>query len=245
MPDNQLSLAIGKKGQNARLAVKLTNHRIDIKSQSEMQELGIDYQAIADEMHAEYEAKKAAERAYKQQQRIEELKADSGNAVDIDSVDFTYSDDEFDDHLESLETLAASEKPNQELPAVSAQNKTEEPVDEKELDEMEKAARLAKEMRKSLAERREQAYVSKFESQPAAAPAPSKKPDHRHSFRNEKQEERKPVLKKKPAFTAMQPIYTEDELAEIEENELEEELSASWNEDVDYEEYDEYYDDEF
>lgn len=245
VPDNQLSLAIGKKGQNARLAVKLTNHRIDIKSQSEMQELGIDYQAIADEMHAEYEAKKAAERAYKQQQRIEELKADSGNAVDIDSVDFTYSDDEFDDHLESLETLAASEKPNQELPAVSAQNKTEEPVDEKELDEMEKAARLAKEMRKSLAERREQAYVSKFESQPAAAPAPSKKPDHRHSFRNEKQEERKPVLKKKPAFTAMQPIYTEDELAEIEENELEEELSASWNEDVDYEEYDEYYDDEF
>jgi N utilization substance protein A len=36
VPDNQLSLAIGKKGQNARLAAKLTAMRIDIKSESEL-----------------------------------------------------------------------------------------------------------------------------------------------------------------------------------------------------------------
>jgi N utilization substance protein A len=36
VPDNQLSLAIGKKGQNARLAAKLTGMRIDIKSESEL-----------------------------------------------------------------------------------------------------------------------------------------------------------------------------------------------------------------
>ena len=36
-PDNQLSLAIGKKGQNARLAAKLTGMRIDIKSESEVE----------------------------------------------------------------------------------------------------------------------------------------------------------------------------------------------------------------
>jgi N utilization substance protein A len=35
--DNQLSLAIGKKGQNARLAAKLTGMRIDIKSESEIE----------------------------------------------------------------------------------------------------------------------------------------------------------------------------------------------------------------
>lgn len=35
VPDKQLSLAIGKEGQNARLAAKLTNWRIDIKSASE------------------------------------------------------------------------------------------------------------------------------------------------------------------------------------------------------------------
>ena len=35
VPDNQLSLAIGKEGQNARLAAKLTGYKIDIKPQSE------------------------------------------------------------------------------------------------------------------------------------------------------------------------------------------------------------------
>ena len=35
VPDNQLSLAIGKEGQNARLAAKLTSWKIDIKSQSQ------------------------------------------------------------------------------------------------------------------------------------------------------------------------------------------------------------------
>ncbi|MEG1448906.1 MAG: transcription termination/antitermination protein NusA, partial [Oscillospiraceae bacterium] len=34
VPDNQLSLAIGNKGQNARLAARLTGWKIDIKSQS-------------------------------------------------------------------------------------------------------------------------------------------------------------------------------------------------------------------
>ncbi|MBI4571079.1 MAG: hypothetical protein HY723_03945, partial [Chloroflexi bacterium] len=39
VPDRQLSLAIGKEGQNARLAAKLTGWRIDIKSQSVYEEI--------------------------------------------------------------------------------------------------------------------------------------------------------------------------------------------------------------
>ena len=38
VPDHQLSLAIGKEGQNARLAAKLTNWKIDIKSESQYNE---------------------------------------------------------------------------------------------------------------------------------------------------------------------------------------------------------------
>ena len=38
VPDNQLSLAIGKRGQNARLAAKLTGLRVDIKSEGELEE---------------------------------------------------------------------------------------------------------------------------------------------------------------------------------------------------------------
>ena len=38
VPDDQLSLAIGKEGQNARLAARLTGYKIDIKSASQVQE---------------------------------------------------------------------------------------------------------------------------------------------------------------------------------------------------------------
>ena len=43
VPDYQLSLAIGKRGQNARLAAKLTAHKIDIKAESDMAEFYENY----------------------------------------------------------------------------------------------------------------------------------------------------------------------------------------------------------
>ena len=41
VPDYQLSLAIGKRGQNARLAAKLTGWKIDIKSETDARDAGI------------------------------------------------------------------------------------------------------------------------------------------------------------------------------------------------------------
>lgn len=49
VPDYQLSLAIGKEGQNARLAAKLTGYRIDIKSESEGTEDIHDYEEYNDD----------------------------------------------------------------------------------------------------------------------------------------------------------------------------------------------------
>ena len=49
VPDDQLSLAIGKRGQNARLAAKLTGWKIDIKSESEAKELGIPFKDASNE----------------------------------------------------------------------------------------------------------------------------------------------------------------------------------------------------
>lgn len=48
VPDYQLSLAIGKRGQNARLAAKLTGWKIDIKSETEAREEGLLDQHAAD-----------------------------------------------------------------------------------------------------------------------------------------------------------------------------------------------------
>jgi len=47
VPDHQLSLAIGKEGQNARLAARLSGYRIDIRSES--QDLGLDIEEEEEE----------------------------------------------------------------------------------------------------------------------------------------------------------------------------------------------------
>ena len=42
VPDDKLSLAIGKSGQNVRLAAKLTNWKIDVKAKSAVPSLNLD-----------------------------------------------------------------------------------------------------------------------------------------------------------------------------------------------------------
>jgi N utilization substance protein A len=55
VPDNQLSLAIGKEGQNARLAARLTGFKIDIKSETQARESGDFYDYDEDEEGEEYD----------------------------------------------------------------------------------------------------------------------------------------------------------------------------------------------
>ncbi len=66
VPDSQLSLAIGKRGQNARLAAKLTGWKIDIKNESEARELlesdfMAEFSAIADTLAEEHDAETVEE----------------------------------------------------------------------------------------------------------------------------------------------------------------------------------------
>lgn len=55
VPDYQLSLAIGKRGQNARLAAKLTGWKIDIKSEADARELGLYPRTVTEEPAGEPE----------------------------------------------------------------------------------------------------------------------------------------------------------------------------------------------
>ena len=52
VPDDQLSLAIGKAGQNARLAARLTDWKIDIKSESQIREILLAEQEETEEIEA-------------------------------------------------------------------------------------------------------------------------------------------------------------------------------------------------
>ena len=65
VPDYQLSLAIGKEGQNARLAARLTGYKIDIKSETQARESGEfdEYFEEYDEYDDEYDYEDAAEEA--------------------------------------------------------------------------------------------------------------------------------------------------------------------------------------
>jgi len=68
VPDTQLSLAIGKEGQNARLAAKLTGWKIDIKSETQVAELlreqGIDADDIPLENPSELETDEGIDNPY-------------------------------------------------------------------------------------------------------------------------------------------------------------------------------------
>ena len=61
VPDDQLSLAIGKSGQNARLAAKLTNWKIDIKSESQFRQILAEAQNAEENEIEEVESDESAE----------------------------------------------------------------------------------------------------------------------------------------------------------------------------------------
>lgn len=71
VPDYQLSLAIGKEGQNARLAARLTGFKIDIKSETQARESG-DYEFYEDEYEEYPEEKNYAESSDEQEAEVEQ-----------------------------------------------------------------------------------------------------------------------------------------------------------------------------
>ncbi len=95
VPDNQLSLAIGKEGQNARLAAKLTGWKVDIKSDSQVRALEEEQERLA-ELEKEAQAESPEELHEEPDDIIPEDDAhveDDDHAEDDDYV-------EDDDHVE-------------------------------------------------------------------------------------------------------------------------------------------------
>lgn len=231
--DSQLSLAIGKKGKNARLAVKLTNSKIDIKAASEVEALGIDYLAIYEEQQKELAKALAEKRALAQQQLFEERKANEVSEFDEE----LFEEIEYDDHDEDFEDTM--EEVKEEAEEVVEEVK-DEPV--KVESDLEIAARIAKEKKsKGIDLSSKQEYVSKFESIAGATTKQAPVVKKKKQKAVEEDEIRKPTFDLKKDYE-MKPIYSEEELAEIEKQEAEE-MEKDWiNDDIDFDEFDEYYD---
>ena len=236
VPDNQLSLAIGKRGKNARLAVKLTGNKIDIKSETDVDALGIDWKEIAKKQREEFLArqKEAQEAA---QQEIFEENAQPQEVISLDDAGVNVHELHNDDYEDEIEEDTAEEFVEENTEDVS-----EETVEETDL---EAAARIAKEKQKleGLNLKEKQEYVSKFETLADA----SNKQDTKTSAKpkpkknEEKEERRKPTFDLSKKDYEMKPIYSEEELAEIEREEREMEENDWIHDEIDFDEYDKYY----
>lgn len=244
VPDNQLSLAIGKRGKNARLAVKLTGSKIDIKAENDVDAMGIDWKNIAIKQREEFLARQAEEKAAAQQEKFEEEQEVEAVAIEDAGVQFIETEPE--EEIVEEEVIVATQEPVEVEEEAEAPEEVVEEVKVEESD-LEKAARIAKEKQRleGLNVKEKQEYKSKFEELADAKakqePATTGKP--RYKKHEEKEEPRRKAtfdLNKKDY--GMKPIYSEEELEEIEREQIEEEENDWIHDDIDFDEFDEYYD---
>ncbi len=214
--DNQLSLAIGKRGKNARLAVRLTKQRIDIKSESDAKEMNLDFVALMAAYQAEINAENVVEEAIETvetQETAEEI-VEIVEAAEEETIEIAESDP----IIETVEeTLVEPETVEEETVKID---------------------------RKDIFRPRTE-YVSKFEA--LANASKQQTPAGTSYKRRPKYGERE---KTEPVNTAellkemdyeIVPEYSEEELEQIRLREEKEE--SSWIEDeIDFDEFDEFYD---
>ncbi|MBQ6488621.1 MAG: transcription termination/antitermination protein NusA [Solobacterium sp.] len=288
--NDQLSLAIGKRGKNARLAVKLTNHKIDIKTRAELEEMGKDYDELAaraeirkEEMRLERERlererQEAEARAAEEKRlaQLAELQKAKANEPESDEPEELIPEEMQEAVVEKIHTEFAmkseEEEAEAETPVETAEPETaeepvEEPVEEpeevkpeepepeeeiqeEEPEESEPEEQPVKTSSRSHANLEEMAskndYVSVFEkfagsSKPKTSDKPKRK--KRKSDEDEFKTRNKDLEAqlKKDVNPDFKPVYTQEELDEIEYlQELEEESQY----DIDYDEYEDYYRDD-
>lgn len=248
VPDNQLSLAIGKRGKNARLAVKLTGNKIDIKAETDVNAAGINWKEIAMKQREEFLARQQEAKLAAQMERFEE-NAQPQEAVSLDDAGVNFQEVVTEEEVSEPQTAvdAVAEVVEEIDPAQAEEVQSEEPEEREETD-LEKAARIAREKQKQegLNLKEKQEYRSKFETladasakqEEKAAAKPRYKKYDKHE---EKDERRKPTFDLNKKDYEMKPIYSEEELAEIEREQREIEENDWIHDEIDFDEYDKYY----
>ena len=264
--DDKLSVAIGKRGKNAKLAVKLTNRKIDIKTKTEIEELGIDVdnevmnfradqvriikereqkkflelQEEAARRKAEFEEELAAQDTGFDETTIEEM--DEGKVEEVVSIPTENLAEASAKNVQETaqETTAVNEPVKEEAEEVKEEIKDEVRPEVKE--EPAVVEKPKKAPRKPLTPKTE--YKSKFED---FADASKKEESHAPAKRRRKKDDedrrvRAEDLEKKEYDENFKPVYSEEELEEIEAMEaMEEENSWINDDDIDFDEYEDYY----
>ncbi len=247
--DDSFSLAIGRRGVNVRLAVKLTGYNIDVKTETMAAEEGLEYISL-EEATAEENAKKAEQILLK--------KANEENAAQpsvlrglpegyVAPQDRVYEEETIEDNAELNEALENEAEKKEEVieqPVVEeAKVEVAPQVEEVKEEPVEEVKEEVKEEHKEVKtttsiEALEKSLADESSRKANKGAKKSYKKNNKKAEDEEESEENKPVI----ATGERMSIYTEEELREMEEEDKREEEEEE--DDVDYDEYDDYYDDD-
>ena len=235
VPDGQLSLAIGRKGANVRVASKLTECHIDIKEESMANEVEIELKTI----ETIQEEEKLRLQKEKYERYLSQIKSERATASKLETGVEKAKPQKISDE-------EVKEEVKEEVaPVVEEQPKVEEPVvEEKPVEIPEEKPEVKKTVVKTTTsiDALEAALDSEKQKENfKATQKTSKRPRKIEEEEVAHEEENKPE-EVKPKMA----IYTDEELAELarEEQEYYEDEYDDSDEDIDYDEFDEYYDDD-
>lgn len=241
--ESHLSLAIGKKGKNARLAVRLTGLKIDIKCAQDLDAEGREWKSEAAKFALEQEAKVIERKAKKiQEERAKQAVIDAVKQAEYANLveDYTDKDDVEDeeyfdkDQVESnVQTIEIKTEPVEEKIVEAEKIVEEKPV------EVEKV----KKTRKPLEVHHD--YVSKLEKIVETKPIIDDKDKSKFKRKKFTEEEERRLRASELDTDKEYEIkieYTAEELEEIErQKQLED---AAWDDEIDYEDYEDFYESE-
>jgi N utilization substance protein A len=262
--DNQLSLAIGKKGKNARLAVRLTGLRIDIKSRAEVEEQGIDWKRLAQEHALELETKlleKKAQKLAEEQAKLAALEkpvektSQEPVEIPVDEVKIPVVKPVEAPRTESVRPVAKpyerpADRPSERNYDKFAPRTEVKPVERVYAKPVERTVEKPAEPKvkipkKELGDR--SGYVSRLEAV-IEAPKTHEKKEEKPIKRKPKTEAEERRLRasdiRKDKDYDIKPEYTPEELAEIAKQQELEAKNTWYEEEIDFDEFENYYEEE-
>jgi len=247
--DSQLSLAIGKKGKNARLAVRLTGLRIDIKSKTEVEEQGMNWKKLAQDYAMELEAKQLEKKAQKlaeEKAKLAALEPAVQPVVEVPvekPVELVPVVEVAKPIVETVKPTYVIEVPVQE-PVVEKSRPAYKPTP-KPTEPVVKAQPKEKAPKKELKERA--GYVSRLETV-IDAPKTLEKKDEKPIRKKPKSEAEERRLRasdiRKDKDYDIKPEYTPEELEEIAKQQELEAKNTWYEEEIDFDEFEDYYEEE-
>lgn len=225
VPDGQLSLAIGRKGANARVACRLTGWNIDIKEEHEKDSLGLEFQSI--EQLQEQEKERLAKEKYTKY--LEQIKAQRA-AEEV-----------------RLESGVEKSKPQQitdEDVSTSApvETKVEEPVKEEPVPEVVVEIKPKAVKTTTTLESLEQSLEN--EKKKSGFKGTQKTSRRPRNITEEEVAHEQPKEEKAEVKKPQMEIYTKEELEELEKETNDTDVNSIDEEDIDYDDFDKYYDDD-